>query len=393
MYNDHDTVTVEGLDYRSNKPIRITCRQRVIVQIESLERVGREPQDGVLPLLCPGLVDLQINGFQGYDFNTLPLAEETLSTTTRLLWKEGVTSFYPTVITNSDTAIESAVRSIARACSADQAVQAGIAGIHLEGPFLSPEDGARGAHSLSYVKGPDWSLFCRWQEAAEGRIRLITLSPEWPGAAEFIRKCVDSGVTVSIGHTSAATEQIHEAAAAGASLSTHFGNGAHVLLPRHPNYLWDQLARDEIWTCLIADGFHIPDSVLQVALKVKGEKALLVSDAVSLAGMPAGEYETHIGGKVVLTPEGRLHLASNPKLLAGSVQMLTWGIAHLVNRGICSLADAWEMASIRPATKMGLPTAKGFQVGAPADLVLAEWKHQKVNIVQTYKNGTAVHSQ
>ncbi|WP_338044696.1 N-acetylglucosamine-6-phosphate deacetylase [Paenibacillus periandrae] len=266
-----------------------------------------------------------------------------------------------------------------------------VGGIHLEGPFISPHDGPRGAHGKAYVKAPNWELFQRWQEAADGRIRIITLSPEWPKAPDFIAKCAASGVTVSIGHTSASNEQILAAADAGARMSTHWGNGAHLMLPRHPNYLWEQLACDSLWTCVVADGFHLPDSVLKSAFRVKGERALIVSDAVYLCGMPPGEYETHVGGQVILTPEGRLHLAANPQLLAGSAQLLAWGIEHVTRSGLASLADAWDMASVRPATAMSLQASAGLQPGAPADLAIFRQNDDRIEIIKTYKQGRLVY--
>ncbi|MNQ77726.1 N-acetylglucosamine-6-phosphate deacetylase [compost metagenome] len=197
-------------------------------------------------------------------------------------------------------------------------------------------------------------------------------------------------MTVSIGHTAADSAQIQEAVAAGARMSTHLGNGAHLMLPRHPNYLWEQLAQEELWSCVIADGFHLPDQVLKVVLKVKGERALLVSDAVSISGLAPGVYKTHIGGDVVLTPEGRLHLAADPRLLAGSAQMLLWSVAHLHRRGIADFPAAWEMASTRPASLMGLSVAQGLTAGAPADLVLFDKVGSDIQLRQTYKSGKLV---
>jgi N-acetylglucosamine-6-phosphate deacetylase len=173
-------------------------------------------------------------------------------------------------------------------------------------------------------------------------------------------------------------------------MTTHFGNAAHLMLPRHPNYLWEQLAQDELWTCVIADGFHLPDQVLKVVMKVKGARAMLVSDAVSLSGMPPGQYATPVGGRVVLTREGRLHLAENEKLLAGSAQMLVRGVEHMVSSGLAGLAEAWQMASVRPAGFMGLPVAAGLDVGAPADLVLLRRDGNALRVEQTYKAGELV---
>ena len=377
---------LEGIHYVTGEPISVTFAGNEISGIQALSSRKND-----LPYLAPGLVDLQINGFQGYDFNSLPITQEMVKQVTAALWKEGVTSYFPTIITNSDEAVESAVQVISGACENDSLVEKCIAGIHVEGPFISPEDGPRGAHSNSYVKAPDWSLFQRWQEAANGRIKMITMSPEWPESGDFIRKCAENGVTVSIGHTAATPEQIQEAVRAGAKLSTHLGNGAHLMLPRHPNYIWQQLAEDDLTVCLIADGFHLPDSFLKVATNAKPSQSMLVSDAVYLSGLEPGDYETHIGGKVVLTPEGKLHMKENPKLLAGSVKMLKDGITHLSKSGVCSMPEAWEMASTRPASFMNLPGMGGLKEGAIADLVAFRLEKDAVEIVQTYKSGKLVH--
>jgi N-acetylglucosamine-6-phosphate deacetylase len=381
-------MNLQAIDYATNQPISIRIDGGVIQAIEPLTALVAD-----LPVAAPGLVDLQINGYAGHDFNSAPIAEGALEQATRLLRREGVTTFFPTVITNTDDAICGAMRSIARACETDFATGRGVAGIHLEGPFISPEDGPRGAHAREHVRSPDWEVFRRWQDASGGRIRIITLSPEWPDAPEFVRRCAQSGVKVSIGHTAATPEQIRQAVQSGARLSTHLGNGAHLMLPRHPNYLWEQLAQDELWTTLIADGFHLPDQVLKVMMKVKGERAMLISDAVALAGMPPGTYTTPVGGQVVLTPEGRIHLGEDEKLLAGSAQMLLKGIEHMVDVGLATLPHAWDMASVRPASFMNLPQAAGLNPGAPADIVLVRaTQHSQFSIDQTYKAGQLVYT-
>lgn len=332
--------------------------------------IAAKEETAHLPLIGPGLVDLQVNGLGGRDFNAVPIPPGTTGAAARLLAAEGVTAFCPTVITGAAEDIAGALRAIARDCRDDPDAAAAVAGIHLEGPFISPEDGPRGAHDRRHVRPPDWELFSRWQDAAEGRIKILTLSPEWPDSAAFIARCAASGVLVSIGHTAASPAQIAEAVAAGARMSTHLGNGAHLLLPRHPNYIWEQLAQDALHACLIADGYHLPDQVLKVALRAKGERALLVSDAVSLSGMPPGTYETPVGGRVTLTAAGRLHLADDERLLAGSAQPLRRGVGVLAGRGLAPLRDAWEMASLRPAALLGLPQSAGLAVGAPDDLTL-----------------------
>lgn len=378
---------IKGIHYATGEAIAVRTIQGRIAGIEPLAASERERE--ALPWLAPGLVDLQVNGCGGLDFNTLPLEPETVLRITGILLSAGVTAYCPTLITNSDEALAAAAAAIAEAARRYPAVRRGLAGIHLEGPFISPEDGPRGAHPRQHVCPPDWERFCRWQEAAEGRIRVVTLSPEWPGACSFISRCAESGVLVSIGHTAATPEQIRDAVAAGARMSTHLGNGAHLTLPRHPNYIWEQLAQEELYACMIADGFHLPPSVLKVILKVKGKQTILVSDAVSLSGMPPGYYELHIGGRVVLTPEGRLHLEGAPGLLAGSVKLPAQQIAHLLQHGLATLPEAWDCASTTPAKLLGLPAAAGLSVGAPADLAAfrIEGDGGGIRMLQTYKLG------
>ncbi|GGG07410.1 N-acetylglucosamine-6-phosphate deacetylase [Paenibacillus abyssi] len=379
----HKQVTLEGRLIHDARPYRITLQDGTISRLELLQEDGRDD----LPWIGPGLIDLQINGYAGIDFNTASLSAQDVTEVTARLWKQGVTSFFPTIITNSDENIRKMTAIIAEACRSDRMVNASIPGLHLEGPFLSKADGARGAHDAQYVQKPDWELFQRWQESADGRIKIITLSPEWDDAPEFISKCVDNDVMVSIGHTSASPQQIRAAVAAGARMSTHLGNGAHLTLPRHPNYIWEQLASDELTASIIADGFHLPESVLKVFLRAKHDRIVLVSDAVYLSGLQPGCYETHIGGKVVLTPEGKLHLASNPNLLAGSAQLLRAGIHHLVNSGLCTIAEAWQMASERPASLLGLEKLGRIEAGAEADLVVFTQEKNSLQIQQVYKKG------
>nr|WP_261780105.1 amidohydrolase family protein [Paenibacillus xylanexedens] len=378
------SVTMVGRHYRTGLPIEVRVREGRIAAVTELAVTSSAEH---LPWLAPGLVDLQVNGGWGLDLNAAPLCPDTVLKLTMLLSSQGVTSYCPTLITNSLDQLAESASAIAEAVRLKPEVTASVAGIHLEGPFLSPEDGPRGAHPRQHIVPPDWDALCRWQEAAEGLIRIVTLSPEWPNAASFIARCRESGILVSIGHTAAAPEQIREAVQAGAIMSTHLGNGAHLTLPRHPNYLWEQLAADELYGCMIADGHHLPSSVLRVILRMKGKRAILVSDAVSLSGMPPGSYRPHIGGEVVLTADGQLHLADQPQLLAGSAMMLPEQVGYLVRTGLTGLADAWDCASAHPAELLGLQQAAGLETGAPADLVSFNMNGGKLSMLQSWKNG------
>lgn len=381
-----DSWTISGIHYGTGRPVQVKIQGTQIVNVSPYDSADHSD----LPFIGPGLVDLQINGYGGRDFNTHPLSVDMVSFVTEQLWQTGVTAYCPTIITNGDQEIEDAARTIAKACDQNTNVEHSVIGIHLEGPFITPEDGPRGAHDRQYVKAPDWNLFQRWQDVAGGRISILTISPEWESAPTFIERCVDNGVIVSIGHTSASPEQIQEAVKAGARLSTHLGNGAHLMLPRHPNYIWEQLAEDSLYACIIADGFHLPDSFIKVALRAKGDRLMLVSDAVSLSGMPPGTYDMHIGGRVQLTEEGRLCVAEQPELLAGSAQMLTWGIGKLVSSGLTDLKNAWDMASIRPARFVDSPHAGELAAGAAADLVLFDMRGKDLTVRQTIKGGQSV---
>ncbi len=379
-------VEVSGLHFRTGRPVRLRLERGRIAGVKPLRGSGKG-----LPWIGPGLVDLQVNGFRGIDFNGDSLPEGTVSRIAGELCREGTTTFFPTVITRAPEAIEAALRAIARDCAADPRAREAVPGLHLEGPFICPEDGPRGAHDRAHVRPPDGDLLDRWRRASEGRLRILTMSPEWPGAAAFIARCAGAGLLVAIGHTAATPTQIQEAVSAGARLCTHFGNGSHLQLPRHPNYLWEQLAADPLWASLIADGFHLPDSVIKVVLLAKGRKAILVSDSVFLGGMEPGTYDTAVGGRVVLTGLGKLHLEGNPGLLAGSSMPLVRGVERLVTSGLCGFAEAWERASVLPAELLGLPQAKGLDRGAPADVVVFGWDGERVDIRRVYRKGRPVY--
>lgn len=338
----------------------------------------------------PGFTDIQVNGYGGFDYNELYGDVLALGQISRKLLQNGVTSHFPTIITNSPEKISTLIQQVVRLRKMDSLANSYITGIHIEGPFISPEDGPRGAHFKEYVQAPNWDLFQKWITESEGLIRMITLSPEWEGSTGFIEKCVECGILVSIGHTNATHSQIQEAVKAGARLSTHLGNGMHGIISRHPNYLWSQMAEENLSATIIADGFHLPTEVIQVFKKVKAEKLILVSDSVALAGMPPGDYEAAVGGKVTLTPDGKLHLFGNPKTLAGSAMNLLQGVNFLLKNQLADLSEAWQMASIRPELLFN-SDFDPFQIGQYADLILAEQlPDQSMKIQKILKNGVEI---
>ncbi len=177
------------------------------------------------------------------------------------------------------------------------------------------------------------------------------------------------------------------AVSAGASLSTHLGNGVPLLLQRHPNIIWDQLASEELYACIIADGIHLPDSFIKVVIKNKGEGTILVSDATCFAGMAPGEYHTHIGGTVILDEEKRLSVKSHPGLLAGAAASLLENVEHLIHKNISTLSEAWQMASAN-AAKMLLKNDPGFN--NKNDHVMFQFTGREVLINKVIKSGSIV---
>lgn len=336
----------------------------------------------------PGLMDLQVNGVRGIDFNNPDLPISDILKAVKFLLTKGVTTFFPTFVTNSDEKVLSMIHNLIRASDTYPLVKEVVGGIHLEGPFISPQEGARGAHNLQYVKPPDWNLLERLQEAARGEIKLITLAPEWEGAPDFIEKCKRNNILVSIGHTLADTIQIKRAVEAGAILSTHLGNGAPIMLKRHPNMIWDQLADSRLFAAIITDGHHIPDSFIRVVMKVKGEKTILVSDSVLFADMPPGEYESTIGGKVILDAEDRLTLKGGGGLLAGAAKNLLEDIETIVNHGLVTMEEAWGMASVNVVNLLD-KYLDGFKENKE-DRVYFALVNKRILIRSVRKNGTVV---
>ena len=318
--------------------------------------------------IAPVLIDIQVNGFAGFDLNVATITSADVSAMVRAFWRVGTGFLCPTVVTGSFEDVSNSLRAIVGACKVDSLVAHSVIGVHLEGPYISAEDGPRGAHPLEHVRAPDWDEFQRWQDVAEGQITIVTLAPEKKGAIPFIEKLVASGIVVALGHTDASADDIQAAIDAGAKLSTHLGNGAHALIRRHPNYIWEQLGADELWASLIVDGHHLPPAVAKSMIRAKTlDQCLLVSDAVALAGMEPGIYQ-FAGKSVELTADRCVRLVGT-EYLAGSAIELARGIENSVRFAGISLEEAVSLATLQP---MRLLNAKQ-RVEAQTNLILFEW--------------------
>ncbi len=304
-------------------------------------------------LSIPGFVDLQVNGYLGVDFSSPELTLEACAWACGELLKAGTAAFLPTIITSPLEVYRRNLPILAGALELP-GLRGRLAGIHVEGPFLSDQPGAVGAHNPAWVRKGDPDLLDEMNGWAKGHIRILTLAAEVEGAAETARRAVQAGMLVSIGHTLATAADLERLRAAGASLLTHLGNGLPAQLHKFNNPLWAGLADDGYTAMVIADGHHIPGGVLKAMLRAKGvQRSLVVSDASPLAGMAPGRYQT-LGNPVVLEPSGRLY---NPEkgFLVGSSYTLLRCMNFLASLGVWSLEELIELGYFHPLRILGLP--------------------------------------
>lgn len=302
----------------------------------------------------PALVDLQVNGFAGVDYNAEASTEQILASF-EAMERTGVGLCLPTIITSTyEHFRECAQRLLATRHPI-------VAGLHMEGPFISPLDGFRGAHPRDCVVEASMDDFRRRQDAANGQIRLLTLAPEVPGALAVIEGAVDMGVRVALGHSNASTAQIEDAVRAGATMSTHLGNGCPATLPRHPNVIWDQLAIDDLDASLIVDGHHLPPATVKVMVRAKDpSRCMLVTDAMMAAAAGPGAYRLgHL--TVVADPSGRVAVPGS-LTLAGSSLTMPAAVGHTCRWASLDVGVAWAMASTQPAQYLGLSPRGQAQV-------------------------------
>lgn len=367
-------------DYSTEKPISISVEDGVITGKEFVE--SNEP----LPWIAPGLFDLQINGYGGVWFSDEELTVNQVLEVLHAHYQYGITHLCPTLITNSFEALEHGFQTVRQACDRESWANDMVLGCHLEGPYISAEDGPRGAHPLEHVRGCDWQEFEKLQAASGNRIRLVTLAAEANDAVSFTEQAVKNNVCIAIGHTAANTEQIDAVVTAGATLSTHLGNGAHGTIRRHPNYIWDQLGDRRLTASIIADGFHLPPSVVRSFYYAKGmEKLILTCDASGLAGCPPGEYDYH-GSRFEVLESGSVVIAGQRQFLAGSGVQTDVCIHKMMEMTGVSLAEAWTMATKNPGELLNVPYAK-LEVGAPADFVLFNLRASQLEVKGTMVAG------
>jgi len=379
-----DIGEVKAISYSTGRPVRIKISGGLIREIT--ETGNSEPVPDLYA--APGLFDNQVNGFRGVDFSDPDLETKDMRKAVEALNSEGVTSFFPTVLTNSHENLLRIFKNLASSLR-DETVSDSVPGFHLEGPYISPEPGFYGCHPSGFIRKPSWDEFAMYQEAADGNIRQVTLSPETDESFEFIKRCTASGVVVALGHTSASAEQINKAVDHGARLSTHLGNGCANMIHRHNNPLWPQLANDLMIPTIIADGHHLTPEEIRVFYKVKGpRKLILTSDITHLSGLNPGKY-MFFGSEIVMTDDG---LIKNPVLdcLAGASLPLKTGIGNVMKFTGCQVKEAFDMASSNVAETFGMDDRGSLEPGKRADIVLFEIRGYEIIIKQVLVKGRSV---
>ena len=311
--------------------------------------------NGSSGIAVPGFVDLQVNGFGGVDF--LDADADGYRRAGDALLETGVTAYLPTLITSPEQQILAAMREVPTAGEG----RPRILGMHLEGPFLSPN--RLGTHEASSRRDPDPALLDRLLDA--GPVRLMTLAPELPGALDLIDRLLARGVAVSLGHSDATADQANIAFDRGARSVTHLCNAMRPFLHRDPGIVGAALARDDVVVSIIVDGIHLAPETVRVVWRAARGRLALITDAITGAGVADGSYslgnvDVHVHEGTVRGPDG---------VLAGSVLTMIEAVRNLHALGV-PLDDAVSAATSTPARVLGEPELGRIDVGLPADIVV-----------------------
>lgn len=379
---------LQGKMPASEEPVNIEVEGESIIRVEPSRGETVPDYGGPGSFVCPGFFDPQVNGFGGVDFNGKELTRESLRRAALALASSGVTAFLPTLTTAAPEKTIARLRVLCRAMEEDPLWRRMAIGIHLEGPYISPEEGFRGAHPPEYIRPPRWEEFEQFQERAEGKIRLLTLAPETEGALAFIEKAARAGIVVGLAHTNASAEILEDAHRAGARISCHLGNGAHLFLPRHRNPIQKQLAMDGLMASLIVDGVHLPDYVVQNFVRAKGAgRVLLSTDSMAGAGAPPGRYTIGEVEVEIKEGDGSARLPGTP-YLAGSTLTMDRAVTNVIRFAHIPLEVALQMAG-KNGERLFPEAGWEIQPGNPANFVLFDYR-EKLAIQGVWVHGEKV---
>lgn len=378
--------SLKGKSLEGNRVITVEISGGIITRVSEEELSPEEAE--LVPYIAPGFIDNQVNGYKGIDFTEPGLTVEAIREVTTALRYEGITSYLPTLITCDPKDLIRNLKIFAGAIS-DSSIGMSLAGIHLEGPYISPDDGYRGAHNKQWIRLPDWEEFMKFQEASGNNIRQITIAPELNGAIDFIREAREKGIIISLGHHNAPASVIEQAVEAGATLSTHLGNGCANMINRHHNPIWPQLAETRLNASIITDGFHLTIPETKVFYMVKGVRHLiLVSDVTKIGGLKPGQYEWN-EKRVVLDKQGAV-IYPEQDVLAGSSVTLRKCVENMIRFSGCSLSGAVTMATANPAAINHLGNRGRLETGRQADIILFDYDGGGISIRESIVGGVNV---
>lgn len=346
---------LKRVDIAANHGRIIAIEQEIVAdeQTEVVDCSGR--------YVLPALVDIHTHGANGYDFNSADY--DGMKKIMEFYVSHGVGTVFPTVMTDSDETICRQLELIAKLAKEYPEVK----GIHLEGPFLSEK--FCGAMPKQYLQKPSFDKFLRYQKAADGLIRLVTVAPELPNAIEFITEATAHRVHVSIGHSGADGETVKKALKAGAVSFTHWGN-AMAEMDRHGlNVSGAALASNNAYCEVICDGRHVNKDVLKLLVKVKGiDRVIGITDSIMAAGLPDGQYKLGVNDVTVTGGDARI---TGTDVRAGSTLDAYSGLANVVSFTGLPLAEAIKLWTVNPARMVGLHNRIGtIEVGKDADFIL-----------------------
>jgi N-acetylglucosamine-6-phosphate deacetylase len=349
-----------GRDFATGRPTRWRWREGIIT--EAVEAADR-PED---VWVAPGLVDLQVNGYGGVDFQQDNLSVEDLLKAARGLRAAGCTRFLLTLITDEWPKLTARLRHLKKVRAESAELSRAMAGWHIEGPFLSGEPGFHGAHDPALMLDPTAAHIRELREITGTEPLLLTLAPERNGAMEAIALAFSLGIRISLGHTNATAEQLRQAMKRGAIGFTHLGNGCPRELDRHDNILWRVFETTGLTASLIPDRIHVSPPLFRLMHGALGKSIYYTTDAMAAAGAGPGRYrlgklEVEVGADGVVRQPGKTNFA-------GSALRPVDGVFRAAEMLNCSWQQAWERSSIIPARLMGLPC--GLGVGQAAEFCM-----------------------
>lgn len=345
-----------------------------ILEVADMANYQENAADEVIDVngqtIVPGFIDVHSHG--GYGIDNMDADPKLIHEMTQKMLQEGITSYFPTTMTQSDENIENALAAIGEAAKKNPMIQ----GIHLEGPFVSPA--YKGAQPEQFMRAADADTMKRWNEISGGNLRLVTYAPEMGDVSDFETYCTENNIVLSAGHSGATYEQLMDSKV---SHVTHLFNGQLGLHHREIGVAGFALLEDDVYAEMIVDGYHITPKMVKLALKAKGaDHILLITDSMRAKGQPEGESE--LGGQQVFVKDKQARLENGS--LAGSVLTFIDAFKNILDFTECSLEDAVKMSSVNQAREFGLSTKGKLLAGMDADMVILD---NELNVNKTILGG------